>query len=107
MCQGEADQIYVVHSVKGIPILQLNCSQPQFILEKTIQSGMETWYDICYIPSHRLIAVSDNAPDNIVRAMSCDTEERVWELKGEVQDTQCNPHEMVYSPGHQESVRVL
>ena len=99
MCQGEADQIYVVHSVKGrFPILQLNCSQPQFTLEKTIQSQMEKYYAFCYIPSHRLIVVSDL---NLVRAVSCDTEEKVWELKGEVQDTQCNPFGMVYSPDHQ------
>ena len=101
MCQGEADQIYVVHKVKGpVPILQLNCSQPQFTLEKTIQSGMETWYDICYIPSHRQIAIS-SVHLGVVRAVSCDTEENAWEIQGEIQSAQCLPHRMVYSPGHQ------
>ena len=99
MCQGEADQIYVSKSVKGhFLIPQLNCSRLKFTVEKTIQSQMNRFHDICYIPSNRLIVVSDSF---MLRAVSCDTEERVWEIKGEVQDAQCCPGGMVYSPAHQ------
>ncbi len=103
MCEGDGDQIYVVHPqvMSGFPILQLSCSQPQFSLQKTIHSRMKgCYYAICYIPSHRLIVISNHTP-GIVRAVSCDTDQIDWELQGEVQGVQCTPHEMVYSPGHQ------
>ena len=37
MCHGDTGQIYVAHAVKSSPILQLDCSRPQFGLIKTIQ----------------------------------------------------------------------
>ncbi len=102
MCQGEPNQIYVAQNVlDAVSILQLNYSQPQFTLEKIIQSEREDYCSICFVPSHRLIVINQNAPDKIVIAVSCDTEKKLWELQGEVQGVQCNPHGMVYSPDHQ------
>ena len=100
MCQGDSGQIYAVHSVKGyIPILQLDCPGPEFNLCKTIQTRMEALYAICYMQKHRLIAVSDNTP-GIVRAICCQRKTVVWELTGKVEDIDCRPHGMVYSPPH-------
>ena len=101
MCQGDMGHIYIVSFVTGsLPILQLDCSHPQFSLIKTIQSGMNMFYAICYIPTHRLIAVSDNKESNKVRAVSCDTESTVWQLMGRVDGVECNPLGMMYSPQH-------
>ncbi len=93
------DQIYALDQVYGrMPILRLNSSQPQFSQEKTIHSGMKLPFAICYIPSHKLIVMSDA---EMLRAVSCDTEKKVWELEGDVQGEQCCPGGMVYSPAHQ------
>ena len=75
MCQGDTGHIYVVHYVKG----------------------MERYHSICYIPTHRLIAVS-NCDLGIVRAVSCDTEKVMWQLIGSVDGVECQPHGMMYSP---------
>ena len=101
MCHGDTGQIYVVHNVKGgFPILQLDCSHPQFSLIKTIQSGMKKYYAICYIPTHRLIAISSNEDPKMVQAVSCDTEKVMWQLIGSVDGVECHPHGMMYSPQH-------
>ena len=101
MTQGDEGQIYVVHMVRGPRlILQLNCAQQQFTLQKTIQSGMERCFDVGYIPSHQLVIVSSIVL-GVVRAVSCDTGEKVWEVRGEIQGEKCESHGIVYSPGHQ------
>ncbi len=97
MCPGETGQMYVVHAVKPTPVLQLSCSTTNFSLMRTIQTGMERYYSICYIPIHRLIVISDHSP-GIIRAMSCESEEVVWEVKGQVEGVECHPHGMVHSP---------
>ena len=63
---------------------------------------METYYGMCYIPSpHKLLVFSDNTPDNIIRAVSAETGDKVWEVKGEVDGKMCSPHGMLFSPQHQ------
>ena len=92
--------MFVAESVKGTPVLQLNCSEPQLTLEKTLQTAMETHYPICNIPSHRLLVISDHAP-GMVRAVSSCTKRKVWEVQGDVEGVLCCPNGMVYSPDHQ------
>ncbi len=95
---GEAGEMFVVHSVKGtFPILQLNCSAAEFSLIRYIKSCMETYYSICYIPIHRLIVISAHSPGVII-AVCCESEEVVWEVKGQVDGVECHPHGMVHSP---------
>ena len=100
MCHGDTGQIYVVHNEKGsVSIQQLDCSRPQFRLIKTIQSGMVDYFAICYINRHGLLTVSDYSP-GVVRAVSCETENVVWELTGRVDGVECEPQGMLYSPHH-------
>ena len=104
MSHGEGDVMYVVHAVKGAKlVLELNTAQVPFTGPvRTIQSRMETYFGMCYIPSpHRLIVLSDNAPGNTIRAVSAETGEKVWQVKGEVDGVQCEPNGMLFSPQHQ------
>ena len=104
MSHGEGDVMYVVHEVNGrFPVLELNTAQVPFTGPvRTIQSGIEMYYGMCYIPSpHRLIVLSDNAPGNTIRDVSAETGEKVWEVKGEVDGVECYPHGMLFSPQHQ------
>ncbi len=90
----------VVHGmISPRAILQLNCSHVPFTINEILESGVDKYFGICYIPSHRLIVVSDHTP-SVVRAMSCDTGEKVWELPGEVHSVSCEPCGMVYCPKH-------
>ncbi len=98
MCLGEAGDMFAVHSVKGPKaILQLNCSTAEFSLIRSIKSGMMTYYSVCYIPVHKLIVISAHSP-GVIRAMSCESEKVVWEVKGQVDGVECDPHGMAHSP---------
>ncbi len=97
MCRGDEGEMYVVHRVTGFPILQLNCSTVPFEIKKTIQSGMESLHSICYIPGYKLIVVSTTSAPKKIRAVSVESEEVKWEVKGEVEGKQCNPHGTIFS----------
>ena len=102
MCHGENGKLYVVHSVNGgIPVLELGCSGETFSgPSKIVQSGMEMYYSMCYIPApHRLIVFSDKT--GTIRAVSAETGEKVWEVKGEVDGVECEPNDMLFSSQHQ------
>ena len=104
MSHGEGDVMYVVHGVKGaVQVLELHTAQVPFTGPvRTIQSGMERYYSMCYIPSpHRLIVLSLNKEPTLILAVSAETEEKVWEVKGEVDGVECEPHGMLFSPQHQ------
>ena len=105
MSHGEGDVMYVVvHALKGAksPVLELNTAQVPFTGPvRTIQSGMKMYFGMCYIPSpHRLIVLSDNYDPGLIRAVSAETGEKVWEVKGEVDGVECRPHGMLFSPQH-------
>ena len=95
-CQGNPGKMFVVHSVNGFPTMQLNCSQVPFTLDRVIQRGMEQITAMCFVPNENVIVVS-NFRKGLIRAVSCDTEKIVWELKGKIQGVKCNPHGMVFS----------
>ena len=103
MSHGEVDVIYLVHSVKGNkPVLVLNTGHLPFSkLSRTIQSGMEGYYSFHNIQTpHRLIALSDHSP-GIIRAVSVETGEKIWEVIGEVDGRMIQPHSLVFSPQQQ------
>ena len=103
MSHGEGDVMYVTHSVEGaVPVLELNTAQVPFTGPvRTIQSGMKGYYSMCYIPSpHRLIVLSLH-PESLIRAVSAETGEKVWEVKGEVDGVECRPNGLLFSPQHQ------
>ncbi len=94
MCTGQPGVLYVHDSlnVKDRPILELDCSQLPFThTGRTIQSGMETMFDMCY-SSHpqpgMLIFTSQSAKH--VRAVSVDSSQPLWEMRGG--DTIGHPH---------------
>ena len=104
MSHGENGKLYVVHSVKGEKkVLELDCSGETFSgPSKIVQSGMGIYYSMCYIPApHRLIVFSTAYVSNTIRAVSAETGEKVWEVKGEVDGVECKPHGMLFSPQHQ------
>ena len=103
MSHGEKGKLYVVHQVNGEKkVMELDCSGETFSgPSKIVQTGMEMMYRMCYIPSpHRLIVLT-RWKDSIIRAVGAETGEIVWEVKGEVDGVECEPHGMLFSPQHQ------
>ena len=103
MSHGEKGKLYVVHQVKSEKkVMELDCSGKTFSgPNKIVQSGMEWYYGMYYIPSpHRLIVLTYWG-DSIIRAVGAETGENVWEVNGEVDGVQCQPCGMQFSPQHQ------
>ena len=92
MCTGKPGVLYVHHCVKGEPILELDCSRLPFTYTgRTIQSGMELMYDMCYSshPQPGMLIFTNPITHN-VRAVSVDSSQSLWEIRGG--DTIGNPH---------------
>ena len=102
MCHGENSKLFVLHSVKGYPVMELDCSGETFSgPSKIVQTGMESHYGFHYIPSpHRLIVLSALSA-RMIRAVSTETGEKVWEVTGEVDGAMIEPLGLLFSPEHQ------
>ena len=102
MCKAEGDYVYIVNNVASVPILKAKCTPTELSLDKskTIYSRTETISSICYLPFVKCVAIS-RWRENVVKAIHCDTDEQVWEVKGKVAGVQWDPHGLFYSPEHQ------
>ena len=99
MCHGPPGTICVVNRVNDNPVLVLNCTTTSFRLERTVQTQMQRYHSICYVPSVDLLLIT-NCTLGMVRAVSCSTDRVVWEVTGDVAGSPCDPHGAVYSPQH-------
>ena len=104
MCKAERDYIYIVNIVKGPskPILKAKCTPTELSLDKskTIYFRMEKVTSICYLPFVKCVAIS-RWDDHVVKAIHCESDEQVWEVKGEVAGATWTPHGLLYSLEHQ------
>ncbi len=101
ICLGEPGVLYVKDCMAEYdqPVLQLDCSRLPFTHTRTIQSGMEGMYDICY-SSHPQpgVLIFTNHPTHNIRAVSVDTGTKLWELtKSEIEGRVICPHGITVS----------
>ena len=103
MCKAEVDYVYINHNVnESDDILKVKCSPTGLTVDKrmTIQSNMDIFHSMCYLPDVNCIAFSWWG-DRIVKVIHCETSEEVWEVKGEVAGVTWQPQGLLYSPEHQ------
>ena len=103
MCHGENGKLYIMHGVKGdTKVLELDCSGETFSgPSKIIPFRIETYYSLNNIPSPHNVLIFTLWDESIIRALSAETGEMVWEVKGEVDGKTCDPHGTLYSSQHQ------
>ena len=103
MCHGENGKLYVIDAVKDdIKSLELDCSRESFSgPSKIIPSGTDRHYALHYIPSPHKGLIITSWEESIIRAVSAETGEMVWEVKGEVEGKTCEPHGTLFSSRHQ------
>ena len=103
MCHGEEDVIYAAHAVKGaIQVLELQTGHVPFIgPTRIIQSGMKQYYSLHYVPSPNGLVIISGKSARIIRAMSAETGEKVWEVTGKIDGEMCEPHSLLFSTQHQ------
>ncbi len=93
MCLGETGVLYLHHclNLDNRPVLQLDCSKFPFVHTRTIQSGMENIYDICYTNKPQKMLLFSNWPTNNIRAVDSVTGAPLWQVQGEVAGVICRP----------------
>ena len=100
MCNGETGTMYCGHWDGKFVVLELDCSRLPFThTGKTIQSGMENIYDMCY-SSHPQpgMLIFTAPPYNKIRAVSVDTGTNLWELtKSQIDGLVIYPHGITVS----------
>ena len=103
LCHGENGKFYVVQNEKTAKkVIELDCSGETFSgPSKIIGIGLNKYYAFHYIPSPHKLLIITSWVESIIRALSAETEEKVWEVKGEVDGKMCEPHGLLYSSQHQ------
>ena len=100
MCTGQPGVMYVHHCAGESPILELDCSRLPFThTGRTIQSGMESMYDMCY-SSHPQpgVLIFTHLTGNKIRAVSVDTGTKLWQLtKSQIEGRVIRPHGITVS----------
>ena len=88
--------------MKGADVVKVKCSPTELVVNrsKTVQSRMENLNHICYLPDVKCIVFSF-WPDHVVKAIHCEKDEIVWEVKGEVAGVPWEPCGLFDLPEHQ------
>ena len=94
MCLGS---LYSVHCVKGFPVVKIDCKNIPFKMGKKIETDMEGILDICYIPTSDTLLISSK---KVIRAISCKSENTVWEFAISKVDENRHLQGLVYSHRH-------
>ena len=103
MCHGENGKLCVVHGIKGdTKVLELDYSGEPFSgPSKIIPFRINRYYGLYYIPSPHKLLIITLWEYSTIQAVSAETGETVWEVKGEVDGKMCEPHGTLYSSRHQ------
>ena len=106
MCKAECDYIFIVRNLKGHqPILKVKCTSTELIVENTIDSKTEDISFMSYLPEFKFLVLIQ-FHGNAIKAIDCDTGEKVWEItgnkvKGAVEGINWEPHGLFYSTENQ------
>ena len=101
----EGTTLYALHLVNDqhTSVIELESGGVPFKgPKKKIYSGLATSYSICYIPHpYKLLVFTLNKNPGRIRAVSAETEQKVWQVEGKVAEKACHPHGMQFSQHHQ------
>ncbi len=102
MCLGEDGKIFVKQSQQGLqPILELEPLSKGYFISKMVESGLsDSAFCLCFVPKLLYIVLGYNR-QGLIRAVARKTDTVMWELKGDVEGSQINPHGLVYLPSNE------
>ena len=97
MCLGGGGVMYVFSKQDPNPVMQLSCSTITFDGPmKTLTTGLRGCSGMCFVPNPIKAVVVSNAPEKMIRAISVERNEIMWEVKGEVDGAVCLPRGMLF-----------
>ncbi len=74
MCQGEGSQMFATQSTKipDAPLLQLDSSDSNFVVERLIKSTARGIHSMCFVPSRNFL-VFTQPESRCIKAISCES----------------------------------
>ena len=96
MCHGQKNSIFVTLDGSD-QALELNCSKIPFEIVKNVNIRSYNPYDICYMPLHNSLVVSDNDISE-VNMIPCDKSEVTFKFHESVEGMKPGP--ILYLPRH-------
>ncbi len=101
MCLGPQDTLFVV---KGVPggreVVGLDIRTTQFRFKFNIKTNMQQIYDICHMafeyPNGTLVLTDWES--NTICAVNINTQDIIWNIRGEIDGKLCDPHGVVGTP---------
>ena len=97
MCLGSIGILYAFSKQDPNPVMEIDCSTITFAGPmKTLQTGLRGCSGMCFVPNPIKAVVVSNAPEKIIRAISVERDEILWEVKGEVDGVICLPKGMLF-----------
>ena len=64
-------------------------------------------WGMCYLPDPYKAVVLSDEYHGIIRALSYERDNVLWEIKGKVDGSKCEPRGLLYYPEHQVSIAFL
>ncbi len=98
MCHGDPGKMWVCSLKAPFSVVELDCSSMAFTLTgREIHPGIKLCTGLSFVPAPFNALVITQAQDHLVVAVSCETNEKLWEVFGD----NFIPAGVVFSPTHQ------
>ncbi len=97
VCNGEPGRVYV-YSWRSL-VMEFIYKDHAFVgVSRNLHTSMWGCTNVCYIPTpHRIIVLDDW---KMIKVFSLKTANRMWEVKGQVDGKDFNPHGMAFYTNH-------
>lgn len=102
LCPGDPGKAWVWCFSQDSPAVELDCSStPLRPTGRTLHPGLHECYGVCFLPAPFNALVLVHYDKNVVVCVSCDSDKKVWEVKGKVDGKTIWPNGVVFSAQHQ------
>ena len=107
MTAGESGELYVIdhpmfYGYKRLKVKVMDCTEAKFKVKKSVKINAKLCNKITYVPVPHKILVLNNpfGEKPSVKAVSRETWDVRWTVRGHVEGRQLSPWGLVFSPGH-------
>ncbi len=106
LCAGEPGKLWLIrlndlYGENEFHLIELDCSGMKLKpTGRTLPVAFKRLGSVCYLPAPYNALVTNAGPD-VLLSVDCESGERLWELKGDVDGAEINPAGVTFSPQHQ------
>ena len=103
MCHGREGRVFMHSYSDPFPIVELDVTEQEFTGPTQTLTSMGTWetWGMCYLPEPFNAVVLTDVTGGVIRAISYERDNVMWEVKGKVNDIKIDPRGVTFYPDHQ------